>query len=159
MGQQAQRQAAEEIRLILAAVRPPEQTWGAVVVRVSPGVMAGGQVGEPAFLEVVPQVAELDGGVAADAGVGGAAPGILRDKIIQHLPGEFGLQIEHREGNSQVMGQGFNLVRRRRPGRQAQVKAVEIPALALQEGGSHGLSTPPLKAMAALRQKVMENNV
>ena len=104
--------------------------------------MAGGQVGEPAFFEVVPQVAELDGRVAADAGVGGAAPGILRHKIIQHLPGEFPLQVDHREGNSQVVGQGFNLVRRRRQGRQAQVDAVEVPALALQEGGSHGAVHP-----------------
>ena len=83
-------------------------------------------------------MAELDGRVAADAGVGGAAPGILRDKIIQHLPGEFRLQVEHREGNAQVVGQGFNPVRRRRQGRQAQVDAVEVPALALQEGGGHG---------------------
>ena len=126
MRQQAERQAAEEIRLILAAVHPPEQARGVVVVQVAPGVMAGGQVGDPVFFEVLPQGAELDGGVAADAGVGGAAPGILRDKIIQHLPGEFGLQVEHREGNSQVSGQGFHLIRRRRQGRQAQVDSLEV---------------------------------
>ena len=140
--QQAERQMAEKIRLILAAVHSPEQPRGIVVVQVAPGVVAGGQVSEPAFFEVVPQVAELDGGVAADAGVGGAAPDILRDKIIQHLPGEFGLQVEHREGNSQVLGQGFHPVWRRRQGRQAQVDSLEVEALALQEGGGHGAVHP-----------------
>jgi len=57
-------------------------------------------MGDPAFFEVLPQVAELDGGIAADARIGGAAPDILRDKIIHHFPGEFGLQVEYREGNS-----------------------------------------------------------
>ena len=126
----------------LPAVHPPEQARSAVAGRVNPGVMARGQVGKALPLEILPEAPELDGGVAPDAGVGSAAPGILGDKIIQHFPGEFPLQVDHPEGNSEALGQGFNPVRRRGQGREAQVDGVEVPALATQEGGGHGAVHP-----------------
>ena len=122
--------------------------------------MAGGQVGEPGHSEVLPQVPELDGRVAADAGVGGAAPDILRDKIIQHLPGEFLLQVQHREGNAQALGQGLHPVLGGAAGETgAGGRPWRSQPWRCSRAAATALSTPPLKAMATLREQDMDQQV
>ena len=105
--------------------------------------MAGGH-GIGALLQgPVQQGAEFDGPVAVQAGVGGAALGVLGDKAVYDRRPEQVPEVQHRVGNAQHSGGGpggMDLALRRlrtvRP--QAQGDAEDVIALPPQQKGGAG---------------------
>jgi hypothetical protein len=104
--QESARQAAEKIRLVLAAVHSPEQSRGVCIVCYQPGIVAAGQVSEAITPKIIPQPPKLDSRIAPDAGVRGAAARVFQNKMIQDLLGELQLQVNHLQGKIQLPGQG-----------------------------------------------------
>jgi hypothetical protein len=107
-------QRVEDVALVLAGVEGAQQpVRGAARAGDDPGVVAGRQaVGaeQPGPLD---QVAELDVAVALQAGVRGAARGVLVDEPVDDGAAELGLHVERVEGDADPGAGQAGVVHRR----------------------------------------------
>ncbi len=103
------RDRPQEVGLVLVVVLGPQDPGLAVVAAPHAGVVAGGHEVAAEGVGAAQQVAELREAVAPDAGDGRPAGGVLRDEVVDDVPGERLLGVVDEVGEAHAAGDGLRV--------------------------------------------------